>query len=593
MPQENEGAPGVAEADTAGNPYHWLNQKDTYKPVSERPAQDVEFQNAKSYLQSVSMSSESGVSLYEHMTELVARLLETRPKDALADIEAISAQVKRRRFPADRHVVAQHFTAPSATLESAKNQIALFEAPAADEAQQLLLQQQQQQLQGQEPCEIPDILSLAQLWEWAGVSLGPERTFTLMLSIRHMTQTKPVKSVRFWGKISGTKADYLILEAELRDDVDEADLDPADLAAPAVESASDAAAAAAAAESMAQTVEIDPETGEPRPVLVQVRQTGPKPLPREVGDGANRYVYYVATELGKTWLRLPQVVPELLQASRRIKKLLTGDLERRLQTFPAFPGTEADLLRCQIARISAATVISPAGYYVFDPENDTVDEADMDPTKIIVNPEFETVDNDALGQLNKWVHHIPYILPQGRVTWANPAGDEAAAQRDDASGAEDREDEDEEGADGQNDPEQGPPILSPVTADAELPGAVPAWSVRVCSTLSRPRHSPIALFSNRWPGAATVAYNDKFVNIYVGDGVKAGAYQLPVLPDVQNEWVPEPTEEEEEQAAAEEEATDPTLEEEKAWEEQQRARAEEDASENGSEEGSDAGSEEA
>jgi radial spoke head protein 4A len=71
---------------------------------------------------------------------------------------------------------------------------------------------------------------------------------------------------------------------------------------------------------------------------------------------------------GGPWSRLPDVIPEKLQLSRKIRKLFTGDLSHKINSYPVFGATEAQYLRCQIARISAATVVSPAGYYIPDPE---------------------------------------------------------------------------------------------------------------------------------------------------------------------------------------------------------------------------------
>lgn len=47
---------------------------------------------------------------------------------------------------------------------------------------------------------------------------------------------------------------------------------------------------------------------------------------------------------------------------------MTGRLNATIESSPSFKGTEAQYLRCQIARISAATVVSPKGYYMIDGE---------------------------------------------------------------------------------------------------------------------------------------------------------------------------------------------------------------------------------
>lgn len=39
-------------------------------------------------------------------------------------------------------------------------------------------------------------------------------------------------------------------------------------------------------------------------------------------------------------------------------------------SYPPFPGNESNYLRAMVARISAATHISPQGYYIFEEDED-------------------------------------------------------------------------------------------------------------------------------------------------------------------------------------------------------------------------------
>lgn len=170
--------------------------------------------------------------------------------------------------------------------------------------------------------------------------------------------------------------------------------------------------------------------------------------------------------VGGPFTRLPDVIPENLQTSRKIRKYFSGNLNKAVNSYPAFNGTEAQLLRCQIARISAATVVSPLGYYTFDPEEDAGDGDASGNAAIIINTEYEGLTNENLLASSNWVHHIPYVLPQGRVTWENP---HASPKNDEEE--EDEEDEEkgsnagdsDSGAD--NGPESGPALLSPVGVD--------------------------------------------------------------------------------------------------------------------------------
>ena len=46
----------------------------------------------------------------------------------------------------------------------------------------------------------------------------------------------------------------------------------------------------------------------------------------------------------------------------------------QIVSYPPFPGSESNYLRCQIARISAGTQISPLGYFQFDEEEEEEEE---------------------------------------------------------------------------------------------------------------------------------------------------------------------------------------------------------------------------
>jgi radial spoke head protein 4/6 len=355
--------------------------------------------------------------------------------------------------------------------------------------------------------------------------------------------------VRFWGKIFGTDKDYLIAECEMRDgaeDVeDEEDADAAndqEAAHGDDEQAEDADGNADAAQAN------DGDAAEDAPPQSQYKP--PKDLPREVNAGVNKYVYFACNAAGDAWTRLPPVKPKHVALARQIRKFFTGHLSAPVQTFPPFPGTEAHLLRAQIARISAATHVSPVGYYVFD-ENEDVDE-DAPRESFIKNEEYEGIAVEELTspELANWVHHVQYLLPQGRCSWVNPKQDDEDAERDE---------EDEEG-DGeereQPEPETGPVLLSPLSEDAELDAGVSAWSVRTTSG-QLPAYSSAVIASNRWPGAYAYAVGKQFGTVYVGWGLK---YALePYTPPL-----PEPVQSEYADVAAVTEGVDPTVEEEEA-----------------------------
>jgi radial spoke head protein 4/6 len=82
----------------------------------------------------------------------------------------------------------------------------------------------------------------------------------------------------------------------------------------------------------------------------------------------------------------------------------------QIVTYPPFPGNESNYLRAQIARISAGTHISPAGFYQFD--EDEEEDASGHRSHVIVNAEFEPLTVRDLTDPSNWVHHVLHILPQ-------------------------------------------------------------------------------------------------------------------------------------------------------------------------------------
>jgi radial spoke head protein 4A len=113
-------------------------------------------------------------------------------------------------------------------------------------------------------------------------------------------------TLRFWGKILGSAADYYVAEATMGGG--------------------------------------DLPEGEDAAV---------EPL----GTGANTYTYFVTNDLCSPWVQLPFIRPREITAARTIKKMVTGDPQAKVVTHPFFDGKEEVLLRAQIAQITADTIL--------------------------------------------------------------------------------------------------------------------------------------------------------------------------------------------------------------------------------------------
>ncbi|KAJ3302502.1 Radial spoke head protein 4 A [Kappamyces sp. JEL0829] len=519
--------------------------------------EEGEFLLAKNYLNS-KIGVKHSVSMYNHLTKVIMHALESKNANIVDNFEKLSLAVKNGQFA----------TKPSPHSVKEIEPKHIQSAHAAERLAQLKvwntvsdLQRTSEESNDADPGEIPDMMDLANLWEWAGVSFGKEDTFLLFLSIKKLVDAKQLKSVRLWGKIYGRDANYIVAEGELKEGVEDVE----DAVVNAVEPEPLSESQKAKDEKKVEEAKEATASNIPVPEIKRFA-----PLAKEARTGVNKYIYYVCHTVGGPWVRLPDVIPERLQESRKIRKYFTGHLNAKISSYPAFAGNEAQYLRCQIARISSNTVVSPKGYYMVDPDAEESEEGN----------EYEGMANDQLANITNWVHHIPYILPQGKVVWEAPKQIKEEKE-------EKEEDEEEPEEEAPVDPETGPLPLTAISSDEEH-GNVQAWSSRLCSKLSPLKFSPVTLRSNRWPGAIVLAYADKFANIYVGDGLKdignpAQNYMPVALGPIAKEY-----------AAGEGstglaellvEQLDPTVEVETAFEDEKRAKEEEEKE--GDEEGAD------
>ncbi|CAF1262726.1 unnamed protein product [Adineta steineri] len=177
-------------------------------------------------------------------------------------------------------------------------------------------------------------------------------------------------------------------------------------------------------------------------------------------------------------------------------------------------------------------------------------------------------------ELNGWVHHAQYVLPQGRTKWWNPTENIEKDEEDED------EDEEEMKAEAEEiEPEQGPPLLTPIGADAEIE-STKAWTAKISSNLI-PQYACAIIRSNLWPGAYAFARGMAWENIYIGFGHKYVTTdygpELPPLPA--NEYNDGPEIAEADDPLPEDEAKAKAAEEQAAGEEEEEEEEEENEEE--------------
>ncbi|XP_014051759.1 radial spoke head protein 6 homolog A [Salmo salar] len=486
-------------------------------------------------------STKSNLNLYDHLSRLLTKVMDERPENVVDIIEDMSREVKQELLQ-DKQSTLRDMPLATAAQLLAEQQRLLFSRRGGDDGEQ------EEELV---ETPLPNVSELGFFLEQAGVGLGREEMLRVFLALKQLVDSQPLVRCRLWGKILGTEGNYLVAECEYREGEEEE-------------------------EGNEETVEDEERDGEPRDDdeeadVVEVIDTLPrstfKPPPvvpkEENRTGVNKFTYFVCREPGLPWVKLPTVTPTQITAARHIRKFFTGRLDAPIISYPPFPGNEANYLRAQIARISAGTQVSPLGFYQFaEEEGEEEEEGARDSFE--ENSDFEGIPVPEMAEsLSTWVHHVQHILQQGRCVWVNLA-DKPEDDFEEEADEEEKEEEPDE-----PDPEVGPPLLTPLSEDAETTNT-PPWSSKMSSTLI-PQFAIAVLRSNLWPGAYTYASGKKFENIYIGWGLKfAGEGYIPTVPTMpQREYPsgPEITE-----------SLDPSLEEEQALKatlEEQRAAQEE------------------
>ncbi|XP_011426256.3 radial spoke head protein 6 homolog A isoform X2 [Magallana gigas] len=511
----------------------------------ELPPEEQRCVNAKLFLMREG-SEVDGQNLYNHLSTLLTKILVEKSDDALNKLEDESKDFKREKFTYKEPFIKDNpGRTPSEVLAHAQWQMMKtacgdpkfipnesFDLPDEDEEDIYRL--------------IPNLMKQALFFEQAGVGLPREEFIRITTAMRELVEKWPIETLRFWGKILGTRKNYYVVEAEFKDGEYESDLSDD-------EGDEDKSSNDKIEDSMIFDDESTTVTDEIKPFY--------KPPPRipceSMGTGLNKHVYFVCNEPGLPWIRLPHINPAQIVAARKIRRFFTGDLGEHIVSHPPFPGLEKNLLRAQIARISAATTVSPIGYFRFDDneeEEDAEESGSNGRNTCIIDQEFEGMPLrdlcDPTGQT--WCHHMQSVLPQGRNTWFNPMEGKSG------EGGEEDSDEEERNEPDEPEPEVGPPLLTPVSEDQPVHDS-PAWIPRISSRLV-PEFAVAMLQSNTWPGSWTFGAERGryFTSLYIGWGQKnlGGAFEPEIPPDVMEEFPsgPEITE-----------ADDPSPEEESAF----------------------------
>lgn len=189
---------------------HQPGPEDNLPIIEQRilPDSDVEYISAKAFLQKC--STLTGDNLYDHLTDVLNKILAERPENVIDFFEEYSRKVKERRFkPLTDHL--EDIFVPTARYELTlkilpflrvsiitKFFVALylnlncsFKPPPEPEASTL-------DPEDQETVDMTrnDLLQTLYYFEQVGIGLQKTEMFALMLSLRQLVRTAPVTTIR-------------------------------------------------------------------------------------------------------------------------------------------------------------------------------------------------------------------------------------------------------------------------------------------------------------------------------------------------------------------------------------------------------------
>ena len=486
----------------------------------------ADFERAKAYFQ---QSDAQGQSLYSHLASIILQLTQQASDSAAADpitaLASASLAIKQSHMLQQRLSelpVSTSLPPQQARLLSYVNSLSSLLSPALSpfpSASALPA-----------TVSVQSLLPYAPLLSAAGVSLPPESLLTLSCSLQSVAAQFSLSNIRLWGVVHTTSgSDYLVLESAR-----------------------------------------SPVVASPPPPVKRRSQLASLSRDEPAGSGVNSSVYYVSNAVTGPWSPLPEARAELLATSRDLHRLLSGRRDAEVSGHPVFAGSEEDLLRCIVARVSHGAFAAPKGSFTVEerPEEAGGGEA------VVEDASWEGAAGAEVTELSGWMHLRPKISKKGRTTpFVLPEVEETEEEKE-AEPAEAAEAEQEE------EDEEPVPALSPLDGDEPPSSSLPAFTVRSSLPASHP-HAVTSVRSVLWPGAVSACKGRQTLSLYVGWGVKyrgggVGGWRRRGMDVMGEEWQPPADGEEEDAAAAQLVEQDDVLEKQETEEEQKEAGEEEE-----------------
>ncbi|KAH7823831.1 putative Radial spokehead-like protein 1 [Monocercomonoides exilis] len=320
---------------------------------------DINFDESTSYLK---QTNAEGGSIFDHLSELVLQIVESRPNDAFERFEEFSEKLKNKNLDN----VTSEYTENGEPIPL--NILQKLRTSSQESCKSLFQNEPQQEEQQENEVKSPSAFDEAFYFAKFGVGIGQEELTQILLHMKRFFSKLPLKTIRLFGKFYGLNKNYYVVEGELLSELEE---EEGSGEAPEENVENEGQAIEEGGELQEEEGEeapgepaIEPDIDEPqtpRPIERKLPEEIPKEERKPLSP--NQFVYWACNGPTDNWKRLPDVTPQLIRSSRFVCKMLTGDLNANVSTgYPSFPGKEKHYLRCQIARISHSASVVPRAW---------------------------------------------------------------------------------------------------------------------------------------------------------------------------------------------------------------------------------------
>ncbi|TWW57406.1 Radial spoke head protein 4 -like protein A [Takifugu flavidus] len=146
-------------------------------------------------------------NLYDHLTQLLIKVIDERPNNVMDIIEDMSHEIKQS-FCSDNGRALPKL--PETTV-----------ADELAEKHRLLFCQTEEQEEELVDTPLPNVNEISFYMEQAGVGLGRLEMQRIFLALKQLAQSEQLPRCRLWGKILGRESNYIIAEATYREGEEE------------------------------------------------------------------------------------------------------------------------------------------------------------------------------------------------------------------------------------------------------------------------------------------------------------------------------------------------------------------------------------